>query len=250
MVACPSCKKQIADNLIECPHCQIIIEKWTRRQQKNEPTAKPLLHTRRGFGKGPKITLVVVFFASLSFYLVQVMGVKKGAEMAIPAIFINEKLVTSFIDDGNLKGVQTALEAGLLKNCRNGGIDFVIEAIDYNRFEIFKEFLKAGVDVNQVGEHNQSALDFVIGQPVKMHTKYDPYVKELILHGLDIHRKDANGTTVLMILVLNNFDISPLLEKGIDVNEKNNEGKSALAFAKQVNNQAGVELLVKAGAVE
>ncbi|MCL4360909.1 ankyrin repeat domain-containing protein [Candidatus Dependentiae bacterium] len=79
-------------------------------------------------------------------------------------------------------------------------------------------------------------------------------VKKLLESGTNINIKDRDGNTLLLLVSQNPYntpDIANLLiQHGIDINAKNNQGKTALDYANERGNKALANLLKSKGAIE
>lgn len=73
---CPKCHKDIADTVVECPHCHIVVSRYIKRQAEkaqNPALAKPPPPAeepaKKGMGTLEWLSLILVIVATWFFYL-------------------------------------------------------------------------------------------------------------------------------------------------------------------------------------
>lgn len=118
------------------------------------------------------------------------------------------------------------------------GDDTALHAASHQgHVDVVKELIKAGSDVNLVGEYGNTAL---------INTRSIEIVNELIKAGADINLQNyGNETALIRAVRLNNIDIvNALLSKGADVLLKNEKGETALDIAKKNKNSNIINMLI------
>ena len=137
----------------------------------------------------------------------------------------------------------------------------------------FKALMAAGTDANALKKHGCTALMLAAGwNPFDCYSRET--LKALIAQGADVNAQDTRGMTTLMIVCnhhygggnllalsdngfINEFEYEPtdmfmlkalIAVKGIDVNARNREGKTALMFAAVHGYTRMVQTLIAAGA--
>ena len=121
-------------------------------------------------------------------------------------------------------------------------------------FEIAEYLIENGANVNMV--HPRKAET-----PVSASSEFGhhEFLLFLVDHGADVHVSDDWGNTPLHYAISPAFDrrISPsdrhkvvqiLLENDVDINKKNNEGKTALDLAIQTEQSKIIDWLTELGA--
>lgn len=82
---------------------------------------------------------------------------------------------------------------------------------------------------------------------------YDETIDYLIEHGANINEVDNNGNTALLQIAHEEIEGDgthlDLIDRGIDVNIRNNDGQSALSIAIQHGHQKLIATLLEAGAI-
>ncbi|MBI3793290.1 MAG: hypothetical protein HY280_01005 [Nitrospinae bacterium] len=67
---CPKCKKEIADTVVECPHCHVVVAKYAKRQ--NEKTAsgtQPPTPVKRAGVTSPILFIILVIIVGTIFII-------------------------------------------------------------------------------------------------------------------------------------------------------------------------------------
>ena len=131
------------------------------------------------------------------------------------------------------------------------------QAANLGHLEVVKLLLEAGADVNSRGKWNFSAAIYAA------HYGKFEVLKELFNHGADLNAQEAQqGNTPLMratqrgerkivkyshLISLNSNSFLPfrwLLEQGVDVNARDNEGNTALYWSTTFR-YTGISILLK-----
>ncbi len=133
----------------------------------------------------------------------------------------------------------------------NQGNTSLFEAIFYKNTSLTKLLINSGADLNIKDANNQTAL-------LKLILHNDKENAKIIINkpGIDLNYKDSKGNTALInsICIETNDDDKSreltilLLNKGVDINSKNNDGFSALMFACRDNKQETCKMLIERGA--
>lgn len=126
----------------------------------------------------------------------------------------------------------------------------LLQAARDGNIEEVNKLLESGVDVNQTGPGNTSALLMACGMGNK------DVVLKLLDAGADINHKSTSGSTSLIMAasshVFRKADkkldvlniITKLLSKGANINEKANDGRTAIHGAAFVGNNIALSLLI------
>ena len=187
----------------------------------------------------------------------------------------------------HIKIVQILLKHGADVNIQNrNGFTALIYASERGYSKIVGMLLEHGADINQLSNFGENALMIAINQKyvsldditktvkilldykVNVNIKnkkdgstalmsalkldYSKIVEMLLEHGADVNEKDNNGTTALMLSVNDVMiwreTVKMLLEHGADVNEKDNNGYTALMLSVNDDNVKTVKMLLEHGA--
>lgn len=115
-------------------------------------------------------------------------------------------------------------------------------AIARNSLEVFNYLLYCGIDVNKLDKENKTPLHYS--------TAYNNYYFTKILlesKGIDKDVKDKYGNNPIWVATFNSrgyYDVVRLLmEHRANAKSKNNNNKSALDFAKQIEDMELIEIL-------
>jgi ankyrin repeat protein len=125
---------------------------------------------------------------------------------------------------GQEEGTDQAVDTSYF---RTGEDDWnLVESVLKTNPDAVMLLLKRGADPNALAEGGMSALMFAVESNDII------LVKMLVLNGADLDLDDAEGTTPLLIAVLNgHFDVAHfLLEKGADPNNRDSYQGSALLY--------------------
>ena len=106
---------------------------------------------------------------------------------------------------------------------------------------ITEYFLKKGIDANEKDEWGNTALINAC------RSGYETIMKLLLDNGANVNDKTNDGQTALMYASQYKWDAKWLLEKGANVNEKDKWGNTALTYAFDESNFDGVRLLLNHG---
>jgi len=187
----------------------------------------------------------------------------------------NGKSLLDFaIRNKNKEIVKILLQKGLDINSKdNNGNTALFSAILEGNEEITKFLIQNGADVNSKNNSGQTLLPLLIERwsrnkdkdkhppiikliDVTLTNKIKEIVKILLQKGLDINSKDNNGNTALFSAILEgNEEITKfLIQNGADVNSKNNSGQTPLLIALSFRNKdkdkypSIINLLIEKGA--
>ncbi len=151
----------------------------------------------------------------------------------------NLQIVTALVQSGAApnEGVLGAINAGsqpvfdylMSMGADNTNIDYVVATVRQNRTVMFKYLIDQGAPVAYKNASNENLLHLAC--------RNDNYAiaEVLIRKGVDVNQKTNEGDTPLHIAAnvgRNNLDVCTLLvDNGADVNASNNKGKSILKVA-------------------
>ena len=123
----------------------------------------------------------------------------------------------------------------------------LINTVEIRDIEMMKELIKAGANVNSKYSSETVLMTAISKNSLEM-------VKELIKNGADAkHYAEYNNNLIMWALKDDNYDvdidiIEELIKAGINVNDKNGNGETALMLAVKRKRLDIVELLEKYGA--
>jgi hypothetical protein len=86
---CPKCRKEIADNAIECPHCRIVVAKYKKRQKEiatahpSTPVAAVPVDVGSQQKKGNALGIALIIILTLTAFFIYRATSKKQAPTAI-----------------------------------------------------------------------------------------------------------------------------------------------------------------------
>ena len=181
---------------------------------------------------------------------------------------ISENYLDSAMVEGDLRIVRAALNRGYPVNYRLGSIDsptLLIEAAGYGHLSIVQFLLAHGATVNARAKTGETALwqaanadlsddidsggTFPLVQPVQ-NALYAKIIRLLLNHGADPNIPDVHGVTPLAIACYRNrsAEVSALLTGSIDLNRRDDFGKTAIEWASYNGYPQIVKLLLAHGA--
>ncbi|NXC14517.1 RN5A ribonuclease, partial [Corythaeola cristata] len=135
-----------------------------------------------------------------------------------------------------------------------GGATALMDACRKGHFSVVKTLVQEmGADVNICDNRDRNALIYALkeGCAEKMYQSGVSISHFLLGSGVDVNNKDECGKTALILAVeIQSLDlVEALLEKGeIDIDDADEEGKTALMVAVEKNDYKIAELLCKKGA--
>jgi ankyrin repeat protein len=152
---------------------------------------------------------------------------------------------------GNIELLNTLIKAGVpYKNLNSKGGNAMLFASQgkrgfQNKFEMYLFLDKIGVTANIVGANGRNPLHTISSNSDDLET-----LKFFIDKGVDVNLKDNDGHSPFMNAVSrNNLEIVKYLFTYVkDINAKDENGRSALAFAINSNDMAIAEFLIEKGA--
>ncbi|CAA7196833.1 hypothetical protein CHRY9293_02900 [Chryseobacterium potabilaquae] len=116
------------------------------------------------------------------------------------------------------------------------------EALSSKSYEILKYLLGCGIDINHSDKDGKTPLHFS--------TAYNDYeTTKLLLENdsIEIDKKDIHGNNPMCVATFNargDYNVVKLLKKhNANSNSKNNSNRSALDFAKQIEDDELIEIL-------
>ncbi|MDO3694187.1 ankyrin repeat domain-containing protein [Wenyingzhuangia sp. chi5] len=148
---------------------------------------------------------------------------------------------------GNLSLIKNFINKGFdYKLLNNKGENLVLYAShggrgSSNSIEVFKYFDSLGLNMNLSNQENQNALHFVCSN-----TKDVNIIDYFINKGANIHQKDTQGNTPFLNACRggNILAVNKLLPQVKNINQKNNEGISAVIYATQRINKELLDVLL------
>ncbi|MGX3009998.1 ankyrin repeat domain-containing protein [Helicobacter sp. 23-1044] len=125
--------------------------------------------------------------------------------------------------NGNLEMVKFLVENGADVNFGLGALKFALTEYGYDSKEITRFLIQNGADISSI-----SVFD-IIDVLDRVNTQM---IDVLVANGVDIDKKNDEGKSILLYLAsLRWFDaIEPIIENGANVNLKDNKGNTALAL--------------------
>ncbi|KLI30873.1 ankyrin, partial [Brachyspira hyodysenteriae] len=158
--------------------------------------------------------------------------------------YTDEEII-SFIESGDLETIKKLIESKSLDVNYNLEIDEyskstpLIKAIEYKQTDIINYLLENNADVN---------LTLGYSTPLTEAMYDEELVRKLIDLGADVNLPAQSGFTPLMASH-NNIAIAELLiEKGADIEAKDDYGINALVYASSDENEEMVKFLLEKGA--
>uniref|UniRef100_UPI003F4B25E1 ankyrin repeat domain-containing protein n=1 Tax=Brachyspira catarrhinii TaxID=2528966 RepID=UPI003F4B25E1 len=157
--------------------------------------------------------------------------------------YTDEEIV-SFIESGDLETIKKLIESKSLDVNYNLGDEYskstpLIKAIEYKQTDIINYLLENNADVN---------LTLGYSTPLTEAMYDEELVRKLIDLGADVNLPAQSGFTPLMASH-NNIAIAELLiEKGADIEAKDDYGINALVYASSDENEEMVKFLLAKGA--
>ncbi len=147
---------------------------------------------------------------------------------------------------GNLAVMKQLLSKGL----RPGNNTLLLAAQGSRRgsapLEVYQYLEGLGVNMKATGKNGENALHYVVRRP-----NQQAIIAYFLEKGLDVNQADAEGNTALMNAAAFNRDaatVQSLLARVKDINQPNRNGATALALAVKGNSAEVVELLLNQGA--
>lgn len=118
--------------------------------------------------------------------------------------------------------------------------------------------LRRGADINITYEGTGRNVMFVLAYGLLDCTPscFDNFMKRfnlLVQHGADVKHKDNDGNTLLMVQLPSRLDtceayVKRLVRLGVDVNDTNNKGETAISLACRNHDMTGIRALLDHGA--
>lgn len=157
-----------------------------------------------------------------------------------------DKEIISFIESGDFQTIKKLIESKSLDVNYNLEIDEyskstpLIEAIKYKQTNIINYLLENNADVN---------LTLGYSTPLTEAMYDEELVRKLIDLGADVNLPaELTGFTPLMASLHNIAITELLIEKGADIEAKDDDGINALVYAASFNNEEMVKFLLEKGA--
>ena len=157
-----------------------------------------------------------------------------------------DKEIISFIESGDFQTIKKLIESKSLDVNYNLDIDEyskstpLIQAIKYKQTDIINYLLENNADVN---------LTLGYSTPLTEAMYDEELVRKLIDLGADVNLPaELTGFTPLMASLHNIAITELLIEKGADIEAKDDDGINALVYAASFNNEEMVKFLLEKGA--
>lgn len=164
-------------------------------------------------------------------------------------VFKNSDEIEAEISEKYVNLLKLAKKRQATKSLINAGIPFTVDCfasyITKGKFEICRQFLAAGMDINSRDETGTPMLN------VAVRTEKEEIVSWMIDNGaeLNVLSADRGYTPVMDAVWRGNYEITKvLIEHGADLNTICKEGQSNLVLAVGASKGDIVELLAKNGA--
>ena len=156
-------------------------------------------------------------------------------------------MVKSWISKCNFKNLnkyEDLIETELLLSAAN--YNFVLKAVENNGMKWIKLLFENGFDLSRIRSSDGATL-LMKAVEHKSGIVLDFLIEQRIN---DVDEKDNNGQTALMYAALknNNSYVVTLIKAGADVNAKDNNGGTALIAASFLYSTSVADILIKAGA--
>jgi len=208
-----------------------------------DPKIFNLLHRTK-----PKIDYTELLYNAGKGGSVEIISIIKTKESDNPKL--KETLLAAFYQaakNGRLRAVEYFLNNGADVNYRRNNDEdpVLLTASGNGHIEVVKLLLSREADVNGVDDHGKSSL---IAASISGHA---PVVELLLKNGADINHFEGHHwhrNPLLCACYYNKLDVvSILIEKGADLNVKNEDGKSPLGIAITHHNYNLIALLLENG---
>ncbi|MBP2664737.1 MAG: Ankyrin repeat (3 copies) [Firmicutes bacterium] len=151
----------------------------------------------------------------------------------------NEQSFVKAVEDQNMDVVELFIEAGMSPNVTTANGSPVVTAAASGNLEIVKLLVEKGADINSKS---------------KVKGELTPLFAAILGNGKEKEKQDTikflldKGADVNARFISKDFEATPLLSQGADVNKKAKNNATALSLAKQENNKEMMSVLTNAGA--
>ncbi len=169
--------------------------------------------------------------------------IQQGQNVNIRDNFGNSLLMTA-ISHQQPSVTKTLIRAHINLDTQNrDGYSPLIYSVISNQPKITYQLTKAGANIHLTDRKGNNALIYAIQQ------KSLASAKVLLEHGSDPNSYDFKGSSALMLALVNTPEIVPLLiQKGADINCKDDNGFTPLMIAACMKDKQNVKNLLNAGA--
>lgn len=168
-------------------------------------------------------------------------------------------LLSHSMNTGRWNTAMNTLERGVAQRVLNAvdlyGDTPLKKAFDANRLELFTALLKKGANPNfelMTGFHPHKPTETFLHYVVKFNdedARIRPYIEQLILHGVDLNKRDGRQSTPLDLALRyrRNRTASLLITQGAKLEEPNIHGGTPVLTAIRANNKAIFDQMVAKG---
>lgn len=140
-------------------------------------------------------------------------------------------------EEGNVEKISVLLNYGANINVRdNLGSTPLYDSIIYNHFEVYKELILRGADINKIDERDTPII-YLIARRVN-DRRFIDLLKSI---GVDFNQQDTNGDTALHMFVMLKFKngeiIQALLDHGARTDIPNNKGQTVIDLSVNIDSR-------------